>query len=251
MSSEQISHHQPSAFQPIARKKRLYEDVMEQVQKLIESGQFRPGDRLPAERDLAERLGVNRASIRQALHALSLLRTVDIRPGEGAFVRDTEKEGSIEAFLLGVMSDEGMDPSLIAEALEARRLLEVPLAGWAAERATPEDIAHLKEIYSRMEAAFKKDDPAYISLDWEFHLAVDRMSGRRLLSRLLNTFYSMFKGKLYPFFVEMGKHHFSLDEHRAIIRAIEAHDPAAARRAVSRHLTGVEDFLESDKQDEN
>lgn len=235
-----------AAFHPIEKRKAIYEEVIRQVQKLIEGGHFKPGDRLPAERALADQFGVNRASVRQALHSLSLLRVVDIRPGEGAFVRDSQKEGSIEAFLLAVMSEEGLDARLMAEALEARRLLEVPLAGWAAENATAEDIARLREIYTRMETAYQSADPSYIELDWEFHLAIDHMGGRRLLPRLLTTFYSMFRGKFYSLFVDMGKYHFSLEEHRKIIAAIERKDPAAARRAVSAHLSGVEGFLESD-----
>lgn len=237
-----------AAFEPIPKKKRIYEEVIERVQKLIEAGQFRSGDRLPPERELAERLGVNRASVRQALHALSLLRVVDIRPGEGAFVRDPQTEGSVEAFLLAVMSEGGIDASLIAEALEARQLLEIPLAGWAAERATADDVERLRDIYTRMAAAYEAKDPAYIRLDWEFHLSLDRMAGRRLLPRLLNTFYSLFKGRLYELFVEMGAQHFSLEEHREIIGAVERRDPAAAREAVRRHLAGVEDFVQGENK---
>lgn len=217
------------------RKRRVYEDVFLQLQKLIDERRLQPGERLPPERELASRFGVNRTSLRQALNALSLLRLVDIRPGDGVYVRDSQAEGSLEAVILKQLLAEEVDPALVLEALEARQVLEVHLVGLAAENATNEDVSALEGMIRRMGEAYEKGDPSYIQLEWEFHLRLVRMSGRRLLPRLLNSFYSLIQSA-YPVLAELGKSSFSVEEHRAILRAVNRHDARAARKALEGHL---------------
>lgn len=241
--SEALAPTSPSPFTPV-RKRRVYEDVLLQLQRLIEVERFRAGDKLPPERELAGMLGVNRTSLRQALQALSLLRLVEIRPGDGVYVRDFRRDGSPEALYLKELLGETLDPRLMLEALEARRLLESHLAALAAEHAGEEDLRALDATLDRMAAAHAAADPSFIELDWEFHLQVSRMSGRSLLPQLLSSFYALLRGKAFPLFVEGAKEHFSIEEHRAIADALRRRDPEAARRAVEAHVQGVEGYLD-------
>ena len=117
-------------FKPVKIKK-IYEEVIEQVKKLIIDGKLQPGDKLLSERELAEKLGVSRASVREAFSALEMMGIITIRPGEGSFVRQVSYEEMLEplSFLLQVDIDNVM------QLLEVRKILEVEVATLAATRA--------------------------------------------------------------------------------------------------------------------
>jgi len=231
-----------SFFTPV-RKRRIYEDVFLQLQQLIEVEKLRAGDKLPPERELAERLGVNRTSLRQALHALALLRLVEIRAGDGAYVRDFRRDASSEAMLLRDLLRDELDPVLVLEALEARGLVETHLAGLAAERATEADLAALAEALEAMARAHAAGDPSFIELDWAFHGQICRMSSRQLLPQLLSSFTALLRGRPYQLFVQLAREHFSIEEHRRILDALRRRSPEDARQAVADHVQGVERFL--------
>src|SRR3989449_1381053 len=119
---------------------RIYEEIVRQVKQLIAEGRLKSGDQLPPERDLAEKFVVSRTSVREARRALESLGFVEIRPGEGTFIREVSVEALIEPLALVMASQRGA----IAELFEARRLLEPAIAALAAGRATPEELSEME-----------------------------------------------------------------------------------------------------------
>src|SRR6202795_395015 len=121
---------------------RIYEDIVRQVRALIADGHLKSGDRLPPERDLAERFRVSRTSVREALRSLQSRGLIDIRAGEGAFVRDVSVEALIEPLALVILPYR----EAVGELFEARRLIEPSIAALAARRATREELGEMERI---------------------------------------------------------------------------------------------------------
>src|SRR5215475_10055277 len=121
---------------------RIYEEIVRQVKQLIAEGKLKSGDQLPPERDLAEKFMVSRTSVREALRALQSRGLVDIRAGEGAFVRDISVETLIEPLALVILPHR----EAVGELFEARRLLEPAIAALAARRATAEELGEMERI---------------------------------------------------------------------------------------------------------
>src|SRR5688572_20254195 len=123
------------SVEPI-KSTRIYAEIVRQIRGLIADGQLKSGDRLPPERDLADRFRVSRTSVREALRALESTGLIEIRAGEGAFVRRVSVEALVEPLALVILSHR----EAIADLYEARRLLEPPIAKVAAERASPDEV---------------------------------------------------------------------------------------------------------------
>src|SRR5437867_12526511 len=121
---------------------RIYEEIVRQVKQLIAEGRFKSGDRLPPERELAEKFVVSRTSVREALRALESLGLIDIRPGEGTFVREVSIDALVGPLALLMTTQR----EAIGELFEARRVLEPALAALAARRATPGGAQGLERI---------------------------------------------------------------------------------------------------------
>src|SRR2546427_6289572 len=121
---------------------RIYEEIVRQIKAMIAEGRLKSGDQLPPERDLAEKFLVSRTSVREALRALESLGLIEIRPGEGTFVREVSIESLIQPLALVMVSQR----EAIGELFEARRLLEPALAALAARRATPEELQEMHRI---------------------------------------------------------------------------------------------------------
>ena len=119
---------------------RIYEEIVRQIRTLISEGRLKSGDRLPPERDLAERFRVSRASVREALRSLESMGLIEIRLGEGTFVREISVDSLIEPLALVILTQR----EAVGELFEARRLLEPPIAGLAARRSTKEEIQEME-----------------------------------------------------------------------------------------------------------
>src|SRR3989441_7289244 len=128
-------------IEPI-KSTRIYEAIVRQVKAMISEGRLKSGDQLPPERDLAEKFLVSRTSVREALRALESLGLIEIRPGEGTFVREISIESHIQPLALVMASHR----EAIGELFEARRLLEPLIAGLAAARATRDDVSEMERI---------------------------------------------------------------------------------------------------------
>jgi GntR family transcriptional repressor for pyruvate dehydrogenase complex len=208
------------------------EIVVQHVRGLIERGELRPGDRLPPERELAVQLGVSRPSVRAGLRSLAAIGVLQTRHGAGTFITDGPPMlGSEPLSFLAALHGFTRD-----EMFEARRALEVGVAGLAAERATDEQIATIAEEVTGMFASL--DDPqAFLIHDIRFHRAVASASGNPILASLVEMVSALF----YEQRRKTAQHGRDLKQsaqmHRVIYHAVRAHDPKRARAAMSEHLS--------------
>lgn len=212
--------------------RRLYRQVAEQIRMLIETGELKPGSRLPPERQLAERLSVSRPTVREALIVLEMEGLIQIRMGSGVYVSNKPRQAPI------ILPDEDSEGPL--EILQARCLIESGIAEEAARLATPASLALIDAILDRM--AHSLDDAAIaLACDRDFHVAIVDVIGNSALKHFTGLVYD---SRMSPYFKKLasyfeGPHTWklALEEHYAIRNAIAAGDPAAAREAMRRHLT--------------
>lgn len=236
-------------LKPIKTRK-IYEEIVEQIRELVSRGELKPGDRLPSERDLVERLKVSRASIREALSALELMGLLEVRSGEGTFVRRLRSE-SVVAPLAWMLT---MEKGTVLELLEIRKILEVQAVGMAAERAEAEDMRELSAALELLQDDLNSPTSDGSS-DHRFHYAITRATKNKIMIRLMDTISDLMKyslkasrSKLYE-----GKYTPALlfQEHKKIYEAIVERDVEKARNYMLTHLTGVEEEILKGFDDEN
>jgi GntR family transcriptional repressor for pyruvate dehydrogenase complex len=205
--------------------------VAEHVRRLIETGDLHPGDRLPGERDLARALGVSRPTVRSGLKALEAMGIVLSRRGAGTFIADGPPDLGREP--LGLLAAlHGFTPD---EMCEARLVLEVGVAGLAAEHASAEHLATAAEELTEMFAAI--DDPrAFLRHDVRFHRALAAGCGNRVLAALVEMVAAQFYELRRQTVARARNLRESAEMHRRIFRAVRGRNPEAAREAMAEHL---------------
>ena len=225
-------------FKPVKTKK-IYEEVIEQIKKLIVDGKLQPGDKLLSERELAEKLGVSRASIREAFSALEMMGVIEIRPGEGSFVRQISYGGMLEplSFLLQV------DVDNVMQLLEVRKILEVEVATLAAIRATAEDIEAIRSALDKMVDDVNAGEIGDVA-DAEFHFAVVKAAHNPILITLINTISELMSNTVRfsrrKIFLVENMPNILYDSHCLIFQAIVDKKPQLAGSLMHEHLTIVE-----------
>lgn len=205
--------------------------VVEHVRRLIEAGRLRPGDRLPAERDLASQIGVSRPSVRSGLRSLQAMGVLLARQGSGTYIADGPPQlGDGPLRFLAALHGFTRD-----EMFEARRVLEVGGAGLSAERATHEQLAAMSEEVASMFASL--DDPQkFLVHDVQFHRMVAAGSGNPVLATLIDTLATLVY-EVRRLTVERATDlKESAEMHRRIYQAVKARDPEEARRQMDEHL---------------
>ena len=212
----------------------LTEEIVKRIISLITDLAMKPGDRLPTERELVARFGVGRSSIREAIKILKAIGIVRIVAGAGMFVGNGNLSLLAKPLSLGFLRG-GRSTS---ELIEARRLLEVELAGLAAERASPEEVMSIKDRLAEMRA-HRADVERYTESDIHFHLAVARGAHNEVLFDLLETLQHIIRKLMFKSIEEVEGRPSSIDEHVPICEAIAAHDSAGARAAMNDHLEKV------------
>ena len=224
----------------VIEPRRLYVQIADQIRSLITAGEFLPGGRLPAERELAKRFGVSRPSMREALIALEVEGYVDVRPGLGIIVT-TPNGGAPDC-----SGDEGP-----LEVLRARILIEGTIAEEAARRMEQKDIAALEQILLAMEG--ETTTPARLAADRQFHLYIAAKLENKVLLRLITGLLD--QGER-PWARQFAIHFDNaetwtavLGEHREIVAALAARNPKQARKAMRNHLQKAHDrwALEPDR----
>ena len=223
----------------IIETRRLYRQIVDQIIRLIESGEYAPGSKLPPERALAAQLQVSRPSVREALIALEVEGWVDIRGGTGIFVlprKDSESRKTSAA-------DEEPPAPLPAvgpiELLDARDLVEPDEAALAARNATAAVVATLSDILGDM-VCCASDDPRHMMHDHRFHATLAAATGNAALYQLTETLWAM---RLAPLYVQLQNHFHNeavwqqaILEHREIFDAVRKRDTKEARTAMRRHI---------------
>jgi GntR family transcriptional repressor for pyruvate dehydrogenase complex len=229
------------------RRGTTSEEVISQLREMIHRGELRPGDRLPPERDLAKLLGVSRPTLRAGIHSLAAVGVLQSRQGAGTFVVKADGPPSLDSSPLRLMASlHGFTP---AEMFEARRSLEMAIAGLAAERATGDQMASLAEEIAGMYASL--DDPEqFLVHDMRFHQTVAAASGNRILTSLMNMVATILfdvRSKTVKRARDLKE---SAEMHRHVYRAIRERNPEAARSAMRDHLILAQKAQESEELDD-
>jgi GntR family uxuAB operon transcriptional repressor len=211
--------------------RRLYRQIADQIAQLIASGEFPPGARLPAERELATSLGVSRASVREAIISLEMGGLVEVRVGTGIFVTTPAPQSQ-------AARDAGPGPF---ELLQARKLIEGEIAAVAARKASQSELDLLRQCLARMET--NVDDFAVREAsDREFHLGIAKATGNGSLELVVEGLWDQraeLWGRLQKHFHTQELARKTIRDHAAILDALVGRDPEAARAAMHRHLARV------------
>ena len=223
-----------STEQPI-QKRKLYQDVLERLMRRIDSGEIRPGDQLPPERDLMALYGVGRPAIREALQAMERSGIVEISHGERARVVVPTAEGLMAQIASGARHLLQVQPDTLAHLKEARLFLEAGTARLAAERATPADVAELRACIEAHRAAVPPNE-GFLACDMAFHRTVARISGNPIYPAIVEAIFQWASAYYQPMVRAPGAEVLTLEEHTRLVDAIAAHDPDAAEAAVRAHL---------------
>lgn len=233
------------AFQPLNTAERsLDKRIVTYIQRLIETGELRPGDRLPAERELATQLGVSRTVLREALHTLAAYGLVELQHGRGVFVAAGSAQAATQRLTLAMTSDE--TAPLLHDLFEIRRTLEGAAAEWAATRATPEQIAALRANLFEGLAIYQSshiDAGVAGAMDARFHAALAAATNNRVLMSLMAALVDELAIARERSLAIPGRALRSLHQHEAVVMAIEERDAPAARRAMLEHLNDVEQSI--------
>jgi len=215
------------------------DEAIVKIKDMIVRGELGPGDRLPREADLAERLGLSRNSLREAVKALSLIHVLDVRQGDGTYVTSLEP-----ALLMGAMEfvvDFHRDHTVL-EFLEVRRVLEPAATAMASLRMSDEDVQALRDHLAAVPS-----DPSVEELvqsDLEFHRMVARGSGNQVLNSLLESLSGpTHRARVWRGMTQDNAVDRTIREHHAIVDAIASHQPDVARAAATIHVAGVEEWL--------
>jgi len=196
---------------------------------------LQPGDRLPSERDLAERLGVGRNAVREALATLVTLRIVESRPNSGIYLRHVERESSFEALVM--LTDMGATPTPteVAETMEVRAHLEVLAVGLACQRRTDADLERMEAVLRHTEEVLAKEGNIAAD-DTEFHIALVDATHNSVLVRVLNAFYRFTDRRREVMFEDVAQGKASLRDHRRLLEHIRNRDSAKAQLLILRHM---------------
>jgi len=214
---------------------RIYEEIVRQVKAMIAEGRLKGGDRLPPERDLAEKFVVSRTSVREALRALESLGLVEIRAGEGTFIREVSIDALIEPLALLMVSER----AATGELFEARRLLEPSLAALAAGRATPEEMQEMERILEE-QAKEVTAGRTGLAQDAQFHAAIGVAAHNRAITRIAHAIMDLLTQSREDSLNTPGRPTRSHEDHRRVLAAIRARDAEGARRAMLEHIEAVE-----------
>lgn len=223
-----VDNNQRSLYKQI-KKRTIPEEVATQIQTLVREGHFKTNDQLPGERELAELLKVNRSTVREALRILEVMRVVDIRQGEGAFINAIE-ETSIESVVFQFLSEDGLDMETLRDVFEAVMHVESAMAKLAAQRITDEEIIELQVF---LNSPYKKH---YADADQQFHLLVNRIAKSQTLSRIAHTHWIIMKRYAELLFEKPGTVDTAQAQHRDIAASIMRREDAEAARLMHQHL---------------
>jgi GntR family transcriptional repressor for pyruvate dehydrogenase complex len=212
--------------------------VVTQIQRLVSDGSLNPGDRLPSERELAERFQVGRSSVRDAIRILEVMGIVRPRQGEGTIVRDLSADSLIVPLATMLARKRG----LVREIMEMRCMIEPALAARAAAGATPRQIAHLEDIL-RSQGDRVRQGELTTGEDSDFHAEIARAAGNDVVLKVLDILMDLLSQSREHALQVKGQAQRSLLGHRLVLRAIKRRDPVAAEAAMRRHIRAVEELV--------
>jgi GntR family transcriptional regulator, transcriptional repressor for pyruvate dehydrogenase complex len=225
----------------VVRTSRLYEQIVQQIEKSIRKGTLKPGDQLPAERELALEFGVSRTAVREAVRTLHEKGLVEAYSGRGTFITSAATRSKRQPIDVTMRIDQ---PDGLLHLSELRRILEPEIAARAADRIDEQQLAAMREAFEAMNGAMTDSD-SYIEADLDFHLALAEAAGNPMILSLLDLIIGQLREQRRRIFrvsggPERGQYH-----HSRILEAIAHKSPEAARNAMLDHLQQVRNDSES------
>jgi len=226
----------------VKKADKLYVRIAESINSKINDGTFKIGNRLPAERDIAEQMSVSRASVREALAILEVLGVVEIKVGDGSYVRK-----KLEHFRFELNKVKNFS---LYELIEARAYIEGMIVEIAVEKATEEDIRRLQNNISEMESIVHDDKQVdrFFELGMTFHEELAKIVHNEVITSIVNTLinqnlsttWRLLNRKILS--VQEAREH-QIEEHQLVLQAIMERDRETARKSIHMHLHHLEDLL--------
>jgi len=217
------------------RKKRLADEVINEITKLIQNGELKEGDMLPSQSEFAAQLGVSRPSLREALNTLASLGVIELRPGLGTFLRSNYSSLYIDYLNVPLISN----PKVTNELLEVREFLEVGAAGLAAKNATDNEIEQMRVLVEEMDKAlYKKRMDEATDRDLDFHMLISDASRNGMLKSILMNIRSTIKEFMYETNMVVDFSAYQKD-HRALYHAIKNRDEMKAKAQMKKHIINL------------
>ncbi|MGN6761581.1 MAG: FadR/GntR family transcriptional regulator [Leifsonia sp.] len=215
------------------------DEAILKIKNMILSGELAPGDRLPREQELSERLGLSRSSLREAVKALEVIRVLDVRRGDGTYVTSLEPQLLLEAMSFVV---DLHDDSSVLEIFAVRRILEPAAAALAAAAMTDDAVAALRSEVNAVDVSTSIE--GLVAHDLAFHELISESSGNAYLASLIHGLSSRtVRARVWRGLTQENAVERTLTEHHAIVDALERRDAELARALVTVHIDGVESWL--------
>ncbi|TIC79339.1 FadR/GntR family transcriptional regulator [Nocardioides sp. GY 10127] len=213
--------------------------AIRRIKQMITTGELKPGDRLPPEKDLSERLGISRSSMREAVKALEVIRVLDVRRGDGTYVTSLEPALLLEA--VSFVADLHDDDTLL-EIFGVRRILEPAAVALAAARITEEDVAELRAQLALVDEDTPVDE--LVQHDLAFHASIVRLAGNTYLATLLESLsVRTVRARVWRGLTQDNAAERTLAEHAAIVDALEMRDGSLGESLTTAHIFNVEKWL--------
>jgi GntR family transcriptional repressor for pyruvate dehydrogenase complex len=225
------------AVYKLVRTSRLYEQIVQQIEESIVKGDLKAGDQLPAERDLAQRFGVSRTAVREAVKALREKGLVEAYSGRGTFITDGTTQAVRQSLDLMVKIGQ---PEGSTQLAEVRAILEPEIAALAAVRIQEPELATMRDAVAAMDRAGQNPE-IYIEADLDFHLALAEGAANPIILSLLDSIVGLLREQRLRIFRVPGGPERGQIHHKRILDAVERRDSEKARETMRAHLYQVRD----------
>src|ERR1700680_2341459 len=236
-SSPKLARAGDSPVYKVVRTSRLYEQIVQQIEDSVLNGSLKPGDQLPAERELAQRLGVSRTAVREAVKALREKGLVEAYSGRGTFITDGTTQAVRQSLDLMVKIGQPEGSTHLAE---VRAILEPEIAALAAVRIQEPELTTMRDAVAAMDRA-GQDPETYIEADLDFHLALAEGAANPLILSLLDSIVALLREQRLRIFRVPGGPERGQIHHKRILEAVDRRDSEKAREAMRAHLYQVRD----------
>jgi GntR family transcriptional regulator, transcriptional repressor for pyruvate dehydrogenase complex len=235
MTNEPLGSSGDKPVYKTVRTSRLYEQIVQQIEDSIRKGALKPGDQLPAERELALRFGVSRTAVREAVKALREKGLVEAYSGKGTFITNGTSQAIRQSLDLLIRIGQSEGASHLAE---LRLILEPEIAALASQRIEDQLLTTMREAVATMDRGLH-DPEAYIEADLDFHLALAEAAGNPLILSLLDSIVGLLREQRMRIFAVDGGPERGQFHHKRILAAVERRDADAARELMRDHLRQV------------